>query len=110
MFSAWAKNQDATKEAELEASFTAALEKIDKFLEKSPGRLLCGDGWAIADCVFVPRLYHMVTVSRHFKKYTKFEDLPHILKYMDDTFTTDVFKVTDYPPEYILQGWAKYFK
>ena len=37
VFSAWAKNKEADKAAELEDKFTQELEKIDKFLSQSPG-------------------------------------------------------------------------
>ena len=37
MFSAWVKNKEADKAAELERKFTQELEKIDKFLSRSPG-------------------------------------------------------------------------
>lgn len=111
VFSAWAKNKDPALDAELQAKLTAELEKIDKFLEKSPGTYLCGDSWAIADCVLVPRLYHILTVARHYKNYNPdFESMPHLKKYIDTAFSSEVFKATDYPPEYILKGWAKYFE
>ncbi len=110
VFSEYAKNQDRDKDAELEAKLTAELQKIDDFLGKSPGPFLCGDSWAIADCALVPRLYHLTVVGRHYKGYSKYEGMQSLVKYMDHTFSTDVFKATDYPPEYILQGWAKYFK
>ena len=109
-FSEWAKNTDTGKDAELESKLTSELEKLDKFLEKSPGAYLCGDAWAIADCVLVPRLYHLTTVARHYKKYTKFEGMPHLMRYMETAFSSEVFKATDYPREWILVGWAKYFK
>ena len=110
VFSEYAKNQDKTKDAELEAKFTAELERVDQFLGKTPGAFLCGDSWSIADCVLVPRLYHITVVARHYKNYNKYENMQNLVKYMDTAFATDVFKATDYPPEYILQGWAKYFQ
>lgn len=110
VFSEYAKNQDASKEAELEAKFTAELQKIEDFLGKSPGAFLCGDSWSIADCVLVPRLYHITVVARHYKRYSKYEEMTNLVKYMDNAFSTDVFKATDYPPEFILHGWAKYFQ
>lgn len=109
-FSEWAKNSDTSKDAELESKFTSELEKVDKFLEKSPGAYLCDDTWSIADCVLVPRLYHLTTVARHYKKYTKFEGMPHLMRYMETAFSSEVFKATDYPREWILVGWAKYFQ
>ena len=109
-FSAWVKNDDASKDSELEANTTAELQKLDQFLGKSPGAYLCGDSWAIADCVLVPRLYHLTTVARHYKKYTKYESMPNLMKYMDTAFSSDVFKATDYPREWILPGWAKFFQ
>ena len=110
VFAEWAKNKNASRDAELEAKVTAELTKVDKFLEKSPGAYLCGDFWAIADCILVPSLYHLTTVARHYKNYTKFESMPHLMHYMETAFSSDVFKATDYPREWILEGWAKYFQ
>lgn len=89
---------------------TAELKKIDDFLGKNPGAFLCGDQWAVSDCVLVPRLFHITTVARHYKNYSKWEELPKLSHYMDVAFKTDEFKATGYPPEYVLAGWAKYFQ
>ena len=110
VFAEWAKNKNTSKDAELEAKLTAELTKVDKCLEKSPGAYLCGDSWAIADCILVPSLYHLTTVAQHYKNYTKFESMPHLMHYMETAFSSDVFKGTDYPREWILKGWAKYFQ
>ena len=110
IFSAWAKNQDRSKDAELEDNFTAELKKVDDFLSKSKGPLLCGDSWSVADCALVPRLYHIKTVSHYYKNYTKFNDLEHLKKYMEYSFATKEFKATDYPTEWVVAGWAKYFQ
>ena len=109
IFSAWAKNKDSSKDSELKAALTAELERLNEYIGKSPGKLLCSDDWSIADCVLVPRLYHMVAVLKHYKKYTYYNELPHLKAYMETAFASAVFKATDYPKEYILQGWAKYF-
>lgn len=110
VFSAWAKNSNASKNAELEAKFTAELKKIDDFLSKSKHAFLCRDSWSIADCVLMPRLYHLTTVARHYKKYTEFEKMSSLWGYMVRAYATREWKETDYPPEYILADWAKYFK
>ena len=80
--------------------------------QRSPslaGPLLCGENWSIADCVLVPRLYHLTTVARHYKHYDQFDQFPQLSRYMETTFSSQVFKATDYPREWILTGWAKYF-
>ena len=112
VFSSWAKSRDASvsEEAKLRDSFTAELEKIDAFLASGGHTFLCGDTWSIADCILVPRLYHITEVARHFKGYTRFEEMPALQRYMKKAFGSDVFKATDYPPEFIHQGWSKYFQ
>ena len=110
VFSAWAKNQDKSKDAELEANFTAELKKIDEFLSQSKGPLLCGEAWSVADCALVPRLYHIRNVAHYYKNYTKFSDFANLGKYMEHAFGTPEFKATDYPMEWVIAGWAKYFQ
>ena len=73
------------------------------------GPLLCGDSWSMADCALVPKLYHITTVARHYMKYDKFDDFPNLYRYMKTVFSSDVFKATDYPKDWILTGWTKYF-
>lgn len=110
IFSAWAKNQDKEKDAQLEADFTAELKKIDDFMSKSKGPLLCGEAWSVADCALVPRLYHIQTVAHYYKNYLKFNDFQHLKRYMEYAFATPEFKATDYPVEWVIAGWAKYFQ
>ena len=109
LFGAWAKHSKDPASAEAEKAFTAELQKINDFMGERPGPFLCGSGWSVADCALVPRLYHISAVAEHFLHYTKHKDMPHLQNYMQHTFNTDEFKATDYPSEWILTGWAKYF-
>ena len=110
VFSAWVKNSDPKLDKELEDNLSAELQKIDDFLGKGAGTFLCGDQWSVADCVLVPRLFHISVVARHYKKYSKWETMANLSRYMDAAFKSDVFLATDYPPDYVLAGWAKYFQ
>lgn len=110
LFSTWAKHFKDPSAGQAEAEFTADLQKIDAFLSKGAGPLLCGAVWSVADCNLVPRLYHITTVADHFMKYSKYKDMPNLMKYMKHAFSTEEFKATDYPQEWILTGWAKYFQ
>lgn len=110
LFSAWAKCHKGPEAAKAEADFTAELQKIDDYLGKGSGPFLCGGGWSVADCNLVPRLYHISTVAQHYLNYTKMKEMANVSKYMDYTFSTPEFKATDYPREWVLTGWAKYFQ
>ena len=109
-FSAWAKHCKEPEGIEAEKAFTAELQDINDFMGKSSGPFLCGGSWSVADCSLIPRLYHITTVAEHYLNYTKHKDMPNLQKYMQHVFATDEFKATDYPREWILTGWAKYFK
>jgi glutathione S-transferase len=110
IFVAWVKQHDDPTAAEAEAKLTADLEKIDNFLGKYDGPLLCGKQWSMADCTFAPRIYHITTVASHYLGYTKYKDMPNLNRYMEYVYSSEEFKATDYPAEYIPTGWAKYFK
>ena len=110
LFSAYAKHFKEPEAAEAEAKFTAEMWKIDAFLGKSEGPLLCGAGWSVADCALAPRLYHISTVLEHYMSYSKHKEMANVTKYMQHVFSTPEFKATDYPKEFINTGWAKYFK
>ncbi|XP_064397323.1 uncharacterized protein LOC135344129 [Halichondria panicea] len=107
-FSAWAKHFKDPNAQEAKDAFVAEMKKVDDFVSKS-GPLLCGSPWSVADCALVPRLYHMQTVADHFMGY-KIDQFNNVKRYMDYSFATEEFKQTDYPREWILTGWAKYFK
>ena len=109
LFSAWAKHYKESGAAQAEATFTAELQKIDNFLQKQGGPFLCGPSWSVADCSLVPRLYHITTVAEHYLNYSKHKSMTNLSKYMEHTFSTPEFKATDYPREWVLLGWAKYF-
>lgn len=108
LFSAWAKHFKDSSASQ--ADFTAELQKIEAFLAKGTGPLLCGAAWSVADCSLVPRLYHITAVADHFMHYSKLKDMPNLARYMQYAFSTDEFTATDYPREWILKGWAKYFQ
>lgn len=109
-FGAWAKGNKLENVKELEAAFVAELKKIDHFLSESSGPFLCGESWSVADCALVPRLYHIDTVAKHFLHFNQMDSFRHIKQYMEHTFSSKEFKETDYPQEWILTGWSKYFK
>lgn len=113
LFYAWVKDfkdPSASEAAKLaEANFTAELLKIDSLLGGSDGPLICGKSWSVADCSLVPRLYHISTVAEHFMEYSKHKEMPNLAKYMNHVFSTEEFKATDYPKQWILAGFAKYF-
>ena len=110
VFSAWAKASKEPGAQEAEEKFTAALKKIDEFMGQKGGPLLCGESWSVADCTLVPRLYHITTVAENFLKYDKHKTMKNLMAYMNYVFSTPEFKATDYKPEWILEGWAKYFQ
>ena len=110
LFSAWAKHCKDSEGPAAEKAFTEELQKINDYMGKNPGPLLCGESWSVADCALVPRLYHITTVAEHFLNYSQHKDMPHLQKYMQYAFHTEEFKATDYPAPWILTGWAKYFE
>lgn len=107
-FGAWIKNKEESNNAELEVAFTAELQKINDYLGRHSWIFLCSDQWSIADCTFVPQLYHIKTVAEHYLGYTKHQEMPNLVRYMEAVFSTEEFEATSYPQEYIIQGWAKF--
>ena len=108
LFSNWVKIKDESTEKDRREKFTEGLRKMDTFLSKTTSAFLCSDQWSIADCVLVPRLYHIFVVATNKMDYHEFDKMPNLKGYMEHAFSSDIFKATDYPIEYILHGWAKY--
>lgn len=88
--------------------FTEELYKIDSYISKTSTSFLCSDQWSIADCVLVPRLYHIFVVATNKMDYHEFDKMSNLKRYMEHAFSSEAFKATDYPIEYILHSWAKY--
>ena len=108
MFSNWVKIKDEATEKERRDKLTEELRKIDTYLSQHAWAFLCSDQWSIADCVLVPRLYHIFVIATNKMDYTEFDTMPNLKAYMEHAFSSEVFKATDYPIDYILKGWAKY--
>ena len=108
MFSNWVKVHDKTTDTERRGKLTEELRKIDEYIGTHSWAFLCSDQWSIADCVLVPRLYHIFVVATNVLDYHEFDTMPNLKAYMEHAFSSDAFKATDYPIEYITQGWAKY--
>lgn len=109
VFSNWVKIKDEATVKEREQKFTDELNKIDSYLGSRSWAFLCSDQWSIADCVLVPRLYHIYAVAVNLMDYQGFDTMPNLKAYMEHAFSSDVFKATGYPVDYVLKGWAKYF-
>jgi glutathione S-transferase len=57
--SAFVKNKDATKDAELGDAVEAQLDIIDGILRSTPGYYLCGVELTLADLYLAPQLFHV---------------------------------------------------
>ncbi len=110
LFVAWAKHAKEPIASKAEAEFTAELQKIDSFLAGGAGPLLCGENWSVADCTLVPRLYHITAVAEHYLHYSQHKNMANLVKYTEFTFSSQEFKATDYPREWIIEGWKGYFQ
>ena len=64
----------------------------------------------MADCCLVPRLYHITSIAPHYMNYNQFDQFPNLSRYMETVFNSEVFKATEYPRDWPIAGWAKYFK
>jgi hypothetical protein len=55
--------------------------------------------------ILLPKLFHVLTVLEHEKKYVIPASYPQAAAYVAVGFENEFFKATSYPKEYVLKGW-----
>jgi len=66
--SAYIKNTDDGKDAELLTAVNNQLDIIDEVLRSAPGKFLCGMDLTLADLYLLPQLFHAMVTMNHFKE------------------------------------------
>ena len=65
--SAFIKNKDVSKDADLGAAVEAQLDIIDEIIRSTPGQYICGIEKTLADLYLTPQLFHATVALNHFK-------------------------------------------
>ncbi|ESW14697.1 hypothetical protein PHAVU_007G009800 [Phaseolus vulgaris] len=89
-----------------EQALLAELSALDEHL-KANGPYVAGEKVTAVDLSLAPKLYHLVVVLGHFKKWSVPESLAHVHNYTKLLFSRESFEKTKPPKEeYVIAGWA----
>lgn len=106
------KDEDHNRLA-CEEELIAALRTIDSHLEKSKSegniRFLAGKQISELDCVFLPRLRHIIVAGGHYEG-IDIDDFPSLKDYMNGAKTCTEFTSTCGPDSEIVKGWQRHRK
>lgn len=65
--SAYIKNKDDGKDADLLSAVNSQLDILDEVLRSAPGQYFCGLDLTLADLYLLPQLFHAMVTMAHFK-------------------------------------------
>lgn len=109
---AFIKNKDEAKDAELLADVEKNLDILDELLRSTPGQFLCGLELTLADLYLLPQLFHAVVAMDHFKEYEFYHiegDFvrPALESYVSRMFDMEEFnnKKAYYNVDQVVYGW-----
>ncbi|WVY92820.1 hypothetical protein V8G54_031908 [Vigna mungo] len=89
-----------------EQALLAELSALDEHL-KAHGPYIAGEKVTAVDLSLAPKLYHLVVVLGHFKKWSVPESLSHVHIYTELLFSRESFEKTKPPKEeFVIAGWA----
>nr|ABM91437.1 dehydroascorbate reductase [Ipomoea batatas]ALP06092.1 dehydroascorbate reductase [Ipomoea batatas]GME11402.1 dehydroascorbate reductase [Ipomoea batatas] len=89
-----------------EQALVEELKALDEHL-KAHGPFVNGENICSVDLSLAPKLYHLVVVLGHYKKWSVPENLTHVHNYLKLLFARESFQKTKPPKEeYVIAGWA----
>jgi len=105
------KNQDKSKEVELQNKIKEALQKLNKALEaQSQGPYFLGKDLSLADIALIPFLDRFKTTLKHYRNFDIFsiEKTDRVKTVYETASSRPAFKVTQQTPEFYIQVYSKY--
>ncbi|XP_060081371.1 uncharacterized protein LOC132560713 [Ylistrum balloti] len=104
------ENQDSEK---CKSELIDQLEIINKYLEQSAsdrkGHYLAGERISELDCVFMPRLRHVIVAGGHYEG-VDIGEFSALKEYLDIAMACNEFTSTCCAEEEIIKGWARHRK
>lgn len=104
------KNKSPDNSEELKGALLAELSRVDAYLksEAHEGMFLIGDKLNEIDCMFLPRLRHVVVGGGHYAGIKIPDKMDALHKYFDHANKNELFMSTCCPEEEIIYGWSKH--
>ncbi|KAK7089049.1 hypothetical protein V1264_024775 [Littorina saxatilis] len=101
-FSFYIKNVSSTGEHLLKELIT-----IDRFLERTGSRYLCGDHITHLDCQMLPKLQHIRVAASAFKDFQIPPRLTSLWRYLASAYKSDTFRKTCPSDQEIVHHWSE---
>ncbi|OWF36830.1 glutathione S-transferase DHAR1, mitochondrial-like [Mizuhopecten yessoensis] len=108
------KNKEEHHDSEkCKSELYGQLKTINDYLEQSKadrkGKYLAGEHVSELDCVFMPRLRHVVVAGGHYEGLS-IEEFPALKEYLDNALSCNEFTSTCCVEGEIVKGWERHRK
>lgn len=105
-FALFMRNSNPSNDAKLRSALNKELEKLNEFLNESPGGFLDGDQLKLPDCNLLPKLMH-VKEAGELKGFSIPQDYEAVLTYLKEATKQRAFRDTFPDPvkKEIKAGW-----
>ena len=107
-FVEYLKSSSAAEEAVCREKLEYELSLLNHHLASAGTKYICGSNLSPADFDMAPKLYHIQVAGKALKKFEIPSRFSSLLNYMQSVKSSEVWKQTEYPPEYIIQGWKQH--
>lgn len=101
-FSFYVKNVSHTTE-----HLNKELITIDRFLERSGTKFLCGNNITHLDCLMLPKLQHIRVAAKAFMNFEIPLYLPSLWRYLATAYSNDTFRKTCPSDQEIVYHWSE---
>ncbi|CAG2244789.1 unnamed protein product [Mytilus edulis] len=104
------KNKDKSKNDFLKTELISELSKVNEYLESDShkGKFLIGDEMNEIDCMFLPRLRHVIVAADHYAGIKIPDEMSVLKQYVEDANKTEAFSTTCCPDDEIIKGWSRH--
>ncbi|XP_048742351.2 uncharacterized protein LOC125655865 isoform X2 [Ostrea edulis] len=104
------KNKDPTKMQTLRQALHSELKKVDEYLGSNDhnGQFLLSDRLCEIDCMFLPRLRHVIVAGKHYGGFEIPEEFKHLKEYISNAEQNEIFQSTSCHESEIIHGWKKH--
>ncbi|CAC5363203.1 unnamed protein product [Mytilus coruscus] len=104
------KNKDKAKNDSSKTKLISELSKVNDYLKSDShkGKFLIGDEMNEIDCMFLPRLRHVIVAADHYAGIKIPHEMPALKQHVDDANKTEIFSATCCPDDEIIKGWSRH--
>ncbi|XP_062585642.1 chloride intracellular channel protein 6-like [Saccostrea cucullata] len=104
------KNKDPSQTDILRQNLLSELKKVDTYLGSADhkGKFLLGDRLCEIDCMFLPKLRHVMVAGKQYGGLEIPDEFKHLKEYISNAEQNEIYIKTNCPDSEIIHGWKKH--